>query len=348
MACSVPVFRYGLEHWTPDAGRVRVFHREPLTGEPKAASDELQRLAQDEPGRANIAIEVVNVTSGDASSDAMEEYELAGAPNEPWMSVRMPLSKYETGVAWAGPLRLDNVGRLVDSPVRREILSRLSLGESAVWVLLESGHTEQDDAAAARLEERLDYLMEVMELPKLDDEDIRNGLVSVPEDGLRLAFSVLRLRRDDSEEEIFVRQLLASEPDLMEHPEPIAFPVFGQGRVLCALLGEGIKSENVDRAAAFLIGSCSCEVKEKNPGVDLIMLADWKGVVEAGGALPVDLPSAAEIMSSLPETVTFESSASGTAVETSTARGHRLSILVGLLSAVLVALFVWMRPRGRE
>ena len=71
--------------------------------------------------------------------------------------------------------------------------------------------------------------------------------------------------------------LLASEEDLRGFQnEPMAFPIFGQGRVLYALVGKGIKVETVDRAAQFLIGSCSCQVKEQNPGVDLVMATDWK------------------------------------------------------------------------
>lgn len=348
MPCSVPVFRYGLEHWTPDAGRVRIFHRAPLEGPAAEALSKLQEAAEGEPERANLSIEMVDILSDLSTPNAKAEYVALGSPNEPWMSVHLPVAKFESGVVWSGPLNPENVRRLLDSPARQEVIARLSLGESAVWILLESGDAAADEAAALRLNERLEYLMEVMELPKLDDEDIRNGLVSVPEDGLRLAFSVLRLSRDEPEEEVFVRQLLASEPDLVEHPEPIAFPVFGQGRVLYALLGDGIKSENVDRAATFLIGSCSCEVKEKNPGVDLIMMADWKGVVEAGGALPVELPTAAEILGSLPETVTFEPKAPMAANESSITTGPRLGILVGIIAAVLGALFVWMRPRSRE
>ena len=39
-----------------------------------------------------------------------------------------------------------------------------------------------------------DHIGGVLELPKLDAQDIKNGLVSVPPDGLRLAFSVLLAR----------------------------------------------------------------------------------------------------------------------------------------------------------
>jgi hypothetical protein len=72
-----------------------------------------------------------------------------------------------------------------------------------------------------------------------------------------------------------VRQLLGSEPDLAGLSEPMAFPVFGRGRVLYALVGAGITAENVRKAAEFLGGDCSCTVKRDNPGTDLLLIADW-------------------------------------------------------------------------
>ena len=73
--------------------------------------------------------------------------------------------------------------------------------------------------------------------------------------------------------------LLGSEEDLAESKEPIAFPIYGRGCVLYALVGKGINAETIDEACAFLVGPCSCIVKEENPGVDLLVSADWDGQV---------------------------------------------------------------------
>ena len=56
-------------------------------------------------------------------------------------------------------------------------------------------------------------------------------------------------------------------------------PVFGQGRALYALVGDGIKHETIDRAATFLIGKCSCEVREQNPGFDLLLASEIRFAV---------------------------------------------------------------------
>ena len=92
---------------------------------------------------------------------------------------------------------------------------------------------------------------------------------------LKLQFSVISLRRDDPREQFLVDSLLSSEADLGELAEPMAFPVFGRGRVLYALVGSGIDSKTISDASDFLAGPCSCQVKEQNPGFDLLLVHDW-------------------------------------------------------------------------
>ena len=72
--------------------------------------------------------------------------------------------------------------------------------------------------------------------------------------------------------------------------EPIAFPIFGRGRVLYGLIGEGIASDVIDEASLFLTGACSCEVKEQNPGVDLLMSVDWDRLITTQYEIDRELP----------------------------------------------------------
>lgn len=313
-ACSVPVFRYALEHWAADAYRVTV---------PKGT-----RLAGN-----------FNITEADTGK----------------IELRQPLSTRNDEIIWSAAPNEANVKLLVDSPVRQQIAERLGNGESAVWVLLECGDKEKDDAAAKFLDERLEYLAGVMSLPALDAQDIKNGLVSIPGDGLRLAFSTLRLKRDDPAESAFIAMLLASEPDLREFNEPMAFPIFGQGRVLYALVGKGIRVETVDRAAQFLIGSCSCQVKEQNPGVDIVMAVDWKKMV-ADQALPGQmLPELSEIADLLPQTVKIEAEVPASRADLQEQKGFlakrfgvvTLSLYAFLITIVIASLFIY-RSRRRK
>jgi hypothetical protein len=161
--------------------------------------------------------------------------------------------------------------------VRRQLVKRIGAGETAVWLLLESGDRRKDDEAARLLESRLKQLTTTLKLPELTDapED------RVTPDGppLRIAFSVIRLSRTDAAEQLLVSMLLHSEEDLMDSKEPMAFPVFGRGRALWALIGKGINDDTIEEAGAFLVGPCSCQVKRLNPGTDLLIAADWDGLL---------------------------------------------------------------------
>lgn len=60
--------------------------------------------------------------------------------------------------------------------------------------------------------------------------------------------------------------------------------MFGRGRALAALSGGDLSADVIESASRFLTGACSCEVKELNPGKDLLLAADWDSIFEE--ALP--------------------------------------------------------------
>ena len=272
-ACSVPVFRYALEHWAADAYQVEIAHRGALT---EADAALVKRLS--EAKQTNIAVKLMD------SSDAL-----------PRVIVKHPSSLSQPREVWSAPLTAATVEAILDSPMRREISEKLGSGDSAVWVLIESGDKAKDEAVVQLLEQELTRLAETMALPKLDDQDIKKGLVSVPDDGLRLSFPLLRLARDNSAEQFLIQTLLATEPDLRDVHEPMVFPIFGRGRVLYGLLGKGIRADNLGHAADFLIGSCSCQIKEQNPGVDLVMTADWQKLLKVDAPPTEELPKLSDI-----------------------------------------------------
>ncbi len=322
-ACSVPVFRYALEHWAPDAYQVEIRHRDPLTSEQQALVSELSRNKA-----GNLATKVIE------SSDAT-----------PQLIVKHPAALKSPQIVWTGPLTENSVQAVLDSPLRRDIATKLGEGDSAVWVLLEIGDKDKDDAAAALLERELQRLSETMELPKLDDQDIKNGLVSLPDDGLRLSFPIVRLSRTDPAEQFLVQLLLATEGDLKDFREPIAFPIFGRGRVLYGLVGKGINAGNLGEASRFLIGSCSCQIKEQNPGVDLIMSADWKALMKADKLLDDELPKLSDIEGLKPILVPIPPAAqpATAAIEAS---GHHLGWLIAA-AALIIVIGGWYWFEGR-
>tara|TARA_Y100001934_G_scaffold283219_1_gene401285 strand:+ start:3254 stop:4396 length:1143 start_codon:yes stop_codon:yes gene_type:complete len=279
-ACSVPVFRYALEHWTPDAYEALVFHRGELDADSQAL---IKRLTREESGtRANVSVMTIDL-AGDQAAKWQPVWKSFKADKLPWIAVRPAPRTGITTLLTSEALTEGLVDHLLDSPARRDYRARLAAGDSAVWILVESGNAEADNAAATALDQRINYLNSVLKVPELSDEDVANGLVSISSDDLKLQFSTLRVSRADAAERLFVKMLLGVESDLGELNDPMVFPVFGQGRALYALVGAGINDETIDMAGIFLSGKCSCEVKEENPGLDLLMTANWKQISKLPG-----------------------------------------------------------------
>ncbi len=288
-ACSVPVFRYALERWEADPYELVVFHRGGLTAEQRAVVDWLEAQASREVSYPNLGLRLVDL-SVEQDASVLELWRGQGEAELPWMVLSLGGGLQGQVSVWSGPLGSEAARVLVDSPARREIAKRILAGESVVWVLLHSGDEVKDEAAAKLLRSQLEILEQNLELPELA-EGLGGYMVRTDDEApLRLAFSMVEVRRDDAGEEAFVAMLLSAEPDLGRFNEPIAFPVFGRGRVLYALVGRGITPDNITEACSFLVGPCSCQVKGGNPGVDMLMAVDWEGLVGEGLVTEAELP----------------------------------------------------------
>lgn len=279
-ACSVPVFRYALERWKPDSYGVVVFHRGEMSEDQKALVKSIDANALKDGEFVNTSVHLADLDE-EIDPPIRDLWTSQETDALPWMVVMTPRSSAAAGNVWSSKLNEESVAKLVDSPVRREIARRLLTGVTSVWVLLEIGDSKKDDAAEQRLKSRLSYLEKELKIQELDPQDIADGLVSVEQDALRVSFSTIRLSRSDPAEEVFVNMLLESEDDLRDFDEPIVFPIFGQGRALYALIGDGINDETIDETAVFLVGPCSCQVKEQNPGMDLVFSVDWENLVDS-------------------------------------------------------------------
>ena len=281
-ACNVPVFRFALERWRPDAYRAVLLHRGELTAADREQIAILEQ--QQENSLANLTLRTIDVSQLDAAAGTNnEDAELWAALGEatlPTLVVQYPAALKIQRPVWAGTPSREASRGLIDSPARQELVRRLADGETAVWLLLESGNREADDAAAKLLEEELARLEQDLKLPELTTAPEDALLASTP---LKVAFSLLRVRRDDPAEQTLVAMLLGSEPDLAERTDPMAFPIYGRGRALWGLIGPGITARNIADSAGFLVGPCSCEVKELNPGFDLLLSADWDTLLSDSG-----------------------------------------------------------------
>lgn len=324
-ACSIPVFRYALERWDPDAYVVELVHHGELVGEAKAAADLLDGYVRGKEAPVNLAVRHV---------DAREE-----TPAR--MAVYFPAGVRDRQPVWSAPLTRESVEKLVDSPARKDIVRRLLDGESAVWVLVESGDAEKDGAAAALLEKELKTLEATLELPEDLVAEEADGVLDENAPALRVAFSVVRLKRDDPAEAFLVASLLRTEPDLLGFDEPMAFPVFGRGRALYALVGRGIHEDNIAEACRFVCGACACEIKIGNPGADLLMVADWDEAVERLLSVEGPLPPLTGVFPALVSTEAGKALSGGPGrVETASGRPASATGLVRTVLLVLAGIVV--------
>lgn len=292
-ACTVPVFRYALDNWEADP-----FHLEV----PEALAREANVANLLRPVRA----------SGEANVD------VHNLPSDQLKAPQLVFPRNPADPVWSGSLDQDTLNRLLDSPARRELSKRLLAGDSVIWVMVDDG-SEAANAKADHIEKRLRFLQNVTELPAIDPNDPDSKVGPGPE--LKLSFSVLRVRLDDKAEEFFIRMLRG--PQMKVAPDAGAFvaAVFGRGRVLGAWPAGEMDDSAVEEIGLFLCGACSCQVKQQNPGWDVLMKVDWQTALEKAqhsrtqvlseinastGASAQDVPPQKNVE---PETVTISASA---------------------------------------
>jgi len=277
LCCSIPVFRYALEHWRPELFLVHVISSSPLDASQKSLVNQLEKSSS----FANARV-VVSDGKNLKADELKSIVDKAVASNSVWLAVES--TKKVDGakpLVWSAPLTKEAVTQLLSSPVRNRLCQGLVDKDSVAWIFLESGIPAVDDAKFAKLDSELRRLEKVIKLPVIEEADLKD-LSTRPEE-LKVKFSAHRLSRSDPTETAFISMLLATEPDLQEEFDngtPMAFPVFGRGRVLYGLLGDGIATSTIEEACRFLAGACQCTVKADNPGVDLLVSFDWDDYVQ--------------------------------------------------------------------
>lgn len=304
-ACNIPVFRYALENWPSDTFQVLVVSAGPLDETQRALVHQFQETAVNAERPANLQLIHIDLSQQNVADRLREE--LRGEVPAPEVMSRIDeylrsknngvpqlvvfYPKHWDRIAWTSDLTRESIDRLVDSPARQEIANRLLSGDSAVWVLLECGRPEEDQAAWERLEAELKAAEQVVKLPErelIETDDFYREDVRIE---LKVKFSALRIARANPEESAFAALLRGSEADLAEFDEPLVIPVYGRGRTYFALVGKGINGEMIQQNGQFLCGACSCQVKQDNPGVDMLMAVNWEDRVTAQGSAEPPLPA---------------------------------------------------------
>jgi len=287
LACKVPVFRYALERWSADKYEVLIVHDGPLGSSSQSLVDKLKSPKLS--AMANFEVRLVSVDDlrDKRLVELWKDHTVEGAP---LMVVLYPKSVTEVPdrVLSSQPLTEIHVERLLHSPLRKQIAQRLSGGQTAVWIFVPSGSETRDAAALKVLDERIILNRERLTVPSAEELEIEPAILAKNSIPLRIEFSMLTLDRNDEREAFLLSSLMKSEADL-DSTQPMAFPVFGRGRVLYGLVGDGIMAETTDTASQFMAGPCSCQVKNQNPGFDLLIDSDWESAV-AGSIISEAIP----------------------------------------------------------
>lgn len=288
-ACTIPVFRYALDRWEADKFHLVL----PAASAQDAPVTELLRPLRAN-GKANLDIE----TSKDKALTNSE----------------LRFSTRDQATLWKGPLDQTTLEGLLDSPARQQIRAHILAGDSIVWVMADHG-TPEDELQAQRLEKRLKFLEQVATLPIQNPNDPDSQLGPGPP--LKLKFTLLRFRSDDPAERVFANMLAGPKALIDPAKTSFAAAVFGRGRVLGAWPLDDLDDAVLEDASMFLVGRCSCRIKNENPGWDILMNADWgkelQGIAEtiasAAQNLAVAAPTKDATINQPPATVTIHATA---------------------------------------
>ncbi len=279
-ACTIPVFRFALDRWEADAFQLIL---PPAASQDAAVSDLLRPLRAN--GKANLTI-----------------------VNDPQATeARLKYSRESDHLVWSGKLDAQTFPALLDSPARQKLLQHILAGDSVVWVIAEGG-TEADKTNADRIEKRLQFLEHVASLPIQNPNDPDSQLGPGPP--LRLKFTTLRLRRDDPAEQPLIQMLAGPQGKVDAATTSFAAAVFAKGRVLGAWPLADLDDASLEDACMFLVGRCSCRLKNENPGWDILLNVDWeKALAAAKDAHPIGQPEAnPSVIDTAPVTVTTQPS----------------------------------------
>lgn len=292
-ACQIPVFRYALERWAPAPYSLTIT---PASDGPAPDENVVVEMLRNPKVPVNLEFEI--------AAPAAKSLLTLHCPLRPGHEIRQPI--------WRAELTRENLLKLVDSPRRRQLRQSLLGGQAAVWVLLESGDAASDEHAATTLRKSMQTAQQRLKLPdgvSARSEGTRPSDSPRPDSAdvlpsnlpLQIEFSLLRLSRSDPAESAFVSMLMHLEPDLGDYVrQPMAFAVFGRGRALEPLIGKGIHMDNILQTAGYLCGACSCEIKDQNPGMDLLLAADWEPVDKVPEIETVRIEPAAPVASNPP------------------------------------------------
>jgi hypothetical protein len=277
LACNIPVFRYALERWTSDDYEVIVFCQGADNRDAEGLSEfceAVEKQSSVNEGPMNAKLVKIDVEKPMAS-----EYESLWKAIQshrgfrlPYVAVRLQTSNGRTVDAWHGPFETGLESQLIDSPLRRDLAKSMMKGHSIVWLILASGNQESDSQLKRQIAEQAKILETELQLPEGIGLPGSELYAEVP---LVLKFSAMELDRNAEQEKLLVHMISNFHPDLAASGQAMIAPIFGRGRMLEVIPASQFTPELMRDLTMFMCGACSCQVKDRNPGVDLPLAFRW-------------------------------------------------------------------------
>ena len=268
-ACNVPVFRYALERWKSDAYDVIVFHNDEL-------SEQQTRFVQSltkESKHTNIQVQSKDLRDGEQDSyrELWKTVSASKNPNLPYVVIQSKV-RDRTINAWHGSINEAIKLGITQSPARKEITNRLLQGDSVVWLILKSNNDAKNSAARKMLQASTKSLSTKIKIPEGVGLPGSELFSEVP---LLVQFSILEIDGNDAKEQFLIKLLSEFQVKPYANGDPLIVPIFGRGRALEVIPASQLDGRLVEDLTIFLSGPCSCQVKDRNPGFDLLFSAKW-------------------------------------------------------------------------
>ncbi|MEZ6126542.1 MAG: hypothetical protein R3C49_25755 [Planctomycetaceae bacterium] len=268
-ACNVPVFRYALERWQTDSSEVIVFHDGEFS---QTQQEEVRELtAKSERAHGKFILADVSQTPDDAVSSLWKDLQNSKA-ELPWVVIRSNVAEKSVN-CWRGTLADSLKLPVLDSPVRRELSQRLLSGHSVVWLMLKGRDGAETDRLKTVLTAELNKLGTRIPIPDGIGLPGSELFSDIP---LLMKFSVIEIDPGDAQETFLTGLLQSFAPEAVQEGQALVVPVFGRGRALEVIPGRQLNEGLIEDLTVYLSGACSCQVKERNPGFDLITMTDWE------------------------------------------------------------------------
>ena len=267
-ACDTPVHRYAMYNWAPTPYYVFYLYHGKVDSKDEPVNKLLEDLVEVEDNtQTNLEFVALDLdTSADVDYLPEELQKIAEAKgNSPFHAVVNPIG----AVLYTGRMGQDQAKALIDSPLRKRIAESLNLHDG-VLLFLECSDPAENKKAAAEIEKAIKLASQGG--IEVDDD---SEPLSVPPTTWKVGY--IPVSRQAAGEDWLVRMLLSIDRLTEEEKKlPMVFPLYGRGRSLVPFLGEGILAEGLLDSVFFINGPCSCQVKDQNPGIDLLTSWDWE------------------------------------------------------------------------